>query len=138
MRLASVSGTYHHQDTRRDQAHDCSPSEFQRRIIFMNMCNDIEWWANQNDSKCLQSAVEVAHYARNFARGQLKRRFTSMPNPESSSPELLMRTILAVNQLQTALCQSGTTKCRRCIKASLILISTCLSTILRQKYSMSP
>ena len=36
----------------------------------MCMSNDIESWRDQNDVKCLQRAVEVQNYAREFARGR--------------------------------------------------------------------
>ena len=34
-----------------------SPSEVQGRIMFMRMFNDIEWWTNQNEPKCLQARL---------------------------------------------------------------------------------
>ena len=42
-------------------------SELQGRIIFLRMFNDMEWWTNQNEPKCLHSAVEVAL---EFAQGR--------------------------------------------------------------------
>ena len=38
--------------------------------MFMRMFNDIEWWTNQNEPKCLQAAVEVASYPREFEQGR--------------------------------------------------------------------
>ena len=46
-----------------------SPSELQARITFMSLFNDIEPWKNQNESKCVHSAAEVASSAREFAQG---------------------------------------------------------------------
>ena len=34
-----------------------SPSECEGRVMFMSMFNDIEWWRNQNELKCVQSAL---------------------------------------------------------------------------------
>ena len=34
------------------------------------MSNDIEWWTKQNESTCVQNAVEVVNYARDFAHGR--------------------------------------------------------------------
>ena len=49
---------------------DPSPPEFQGRTVFMTLSNDIESWRDQNDVKCLQRAVEVQDYAREFAHGR--------------------------------------------------------------------
>ena len=49
---------------------DPSTSEFQRRTVFVTLSNDIESWRDQNYVKCLQKAVEVQDYAREFAHGR--------------------------------------------------------------------
>ena len=36
----------------------------------MRVFSDIEWWTKQNESKFLQTAVELATYARYFAHGR--------------------------------------------------------------------
>ena len=156
----NYSRTHHNDDFTRDQENDgreiTSPSEFQGRIIFMSMFNDIEWWAKQNESKCSENSVEVATCARDFAQGRWsflgsgdvntwygtsddkpKGKWNALAhkmieqfqtsgrpvllcsdpletvslhargketfhfNADSSSPELLMTTILAVDQLTT-------------------------------------
>ena len=45
----------------------CEPEEFEGRIIFMSMFNEIEW--RQDDAKCILNSIEVARYAHRFPRG---------------------------------------------------------------------
>ena len=47
----------------------CYPEHFKRRIIFMSMCNDIDWGKRGNREKCIANAQRVTEYARRFTRG---------------------------------------------------------------------
>ena len=63
--------TKHLQEIQKMMAEKATPrSKFQGMIVFMSMFSDIEFWTNQNESKCSQSAVEVASSAREFAQGR--------------------------------------------------------------------
>ena len=46
------------------------PSQFQGRIIFMSMYDDIISWQNQNDSVCRDNAKRVAEIAENVEQGR--------------------------------------------------------------------
>ena len=49
------------------EKHSCEPEEFEGRIIFMSMFNEIEW--RENDTECIHNSFEVWKYARRFPRG---------------------------------------------------------------------
>ena len=54
------------QEIKKLMAEKISPHwRFQKRIIFLSMFDEIEWWSSQHESKCSRNAVEVANYARN-------------------------------------------------------------------------
>ena len=44
----------------------CEPEQFEGRIIFMSMYNDILWGERGNTEKCETNSVTVANYARRF------------------------------------------------------------------------
>ena len=46
----------------------CEPEQFNGRIIFMSMSNDINWSKNQTET-CQANAHRVSDYARRFQRG---------------------------------------------------------------------
>ena len=46
------------------------PSQFKGRIIFMSMCNDVNWWQNENEDVCRQNAMQVSSYAKDFEPGR--------------------------------------------------------------------
>ena len=45
----------------------CDPEQFEGRIIFMSMFNDVIWREEENVEKC--NSHTVAKYARRFCRG---------------------------------------------------------------------
>ena len=47
----------------------CEPENFKGRIIFMSMCNDIEWGRKETKDICERKSQAVADYARKFPRG---------------------------------------------------------------------
>ena len=47
----------------------CDPEQFNERIIFMSMFNDIVWGAQGNEEKCKSNVHEVADSVRRFLRG---------------------------------------------------------------------
>ena len=55
-----------------------SPEQFERRIIFMLMYNDIDWGKRRNRENCIANAHRVTEYARRFTRGHW-----SFPGPGS-------------------------------------------------------
>ena len=48
----------------------CEPEQFNDRVIFMSMYNDIAWGENGNTEKCVQNSIKVAKYARRFPCGR--------------------------------------------------------------------
>ena len=42
------------------------PEQFQGRIIFMSMFNDIVWWIKDNDNECIVNATLVSVFAKRF------------------------------------------------------------------------
>ena len=49
----------------------CEPEQFQGRIIFMSMYNDIEWRTKGSEENCIANSVNVATYVRRFPQGCL-------------------------------------------------------------------
>ena len=47
----------------------CEPEQFNDKIIFMSMHNDIVWEEQGNTEKCENNSVTVANYASRFPRG---------------------------------------------------------------------
>ena len=47
----------------------CEPEQFQGRIIFMSMYNDIKWGAPGNGENCMAISMNVAAYANKFPQG---------------------------------------------------------------------
>ena len=47
----------------------CDPEQFETKIIFMSMFNDITWGEKENAEKCESNSHEVPNYARRFPRG---------------------------------------------------------------------
>ena len=47
-----------------------SAAEFQYRIIFMSMYNDIDWTMKNINDTCLQNPSRVSEYARSFPMGR--------------------------------------------------------------------
>ena len=56
-------------DSRIHGEQQCDPEQFQGRIIFMSIFNDIEWNAKGNKEQCEYKSQTVADYARRFPRG---------------------------------------------------------------------
>ena len=48
----------------------CDTEQFNDRIIFMSMYNDIVWREQGNIEKCENNSVTVANYARRLPRGR--------------------------------------------------------------------
>ena len=48
----------------------CEPEQFNDRIIFMSMYNDIVWGEKGNTEKCECNSLTVAKYARRVPRGR--------------------------------------------------------------------
>ena len=48
----------------------CEPEQFQRRIIFKSMFNDMVWGERGNTEKCIMNAGTVANCARRFPLGR--------------------------------------------------------------------
>ena len=46
-----------------------NPDQFEGRIIFVSMFNDIDWTQNGHFSECILNAREVSDYAKKFLRG---------------------------------------------------------------------
>ena len=46
------------------------PAQFQGRIIFMSMFNDIIWWTTDNEKECESSAQLVSLHAKRFSPGR--------------------------------------------------------------------
>ena len=49
----------------------CEPEQFNDKIIFMSMYNDIVWGKRGNTEKCETNSVTVANCARRFPLGTL-------------------------------------------------------------------
>ena len=47
------------------------PEDFEDRIIFMSMFNDIEWTKRGNSEQCISNSEKVNKYAKRFSRGHL-------------------------------------------------------------------
>ena len=47
----------------------CEPEQFKRRIIFMSVYNDMDWWNRGNEENCIANALRVTEYARTFTQG---------------------------------------------------------------------
>ena len=47
----------------------CEPEQFQGRIIFMSIYNDIKWRTPGNEENCTANSVNVATYAMRFPHG---------------------------------------------------------------------
>ena len=47
----------------------CEPEQFQGRLIFMSMYNDIVWEEKGNKELCIANFLNAAEYARRFAPG---------------------------------------------------------------------
>ena len=45
------------------------PEQFQRRIIFMSMFNDIIWGVKDNEQECIANATLVSVFAKRFPAG---------------------------------------------------------------------
>ena len=45
------------------------PENFEGRIIFMSMFNDIEWTMRGNSGKCISNSEQVKNYVKRFSRG---------------------------------------------------------------------
>ena len=64
---------HHVADSPRDQKLmsdlDCEPEQFQGRIIFMSMYNDIVWRDPNNEKVCVANSTLVAEYAKKFSLG---------------------------------------------------------------------
>ena len=45
------------------------PSQFQGRIIFMSMFNDISWGSEDNEQECIANATLVTTFAKSFPVG---------------------------------------------------------------------
>ena len=56
------------QDLVKDQ--HCEPEQFNDRIIFMSMYNDITWGEKRNTERCEYNSKTIADYARKFPRGR--------------------------------------------------------------------
>ena len=48
----------------------CEPEQFNDRIIFMSMYNDIAWGERRKHRKNIVNSATVANYARRFPRGR--------------------------------------------------------------------
>ena len=48
----------------------CEPQQFNDRIIFMSMYNDVVSREKGNTEKCVQNSITIAKYARRFPRGR--------------------------------------------------------------------
>ena len=46
-----------------------NPEQFEDRIIFMSMLNDMDWTEKGNSAQCLSKSEEVKNYATRFLRG---------------------------------------------------------------------
>ena len=46
------------------------PEQFQGRIIFMSMFNDIIWWIKDNEQECIANATLVSVFAKRFSPGK--------------------------------------------------------------------
>ena len=47
----------------------CEPEQFQGRIIFMSMYNDIAWGERGNRENCIANSFKTKEYARKFQQG---------------------------------------------------------------------
>ena len=48
----------------------CEPEQFNDRIMFMSMYNDIAWGEQGNTERCEYNSRTIANYARRFPRGR--------------------------------------------------------------------
>ena len=46
------------------------PEQFQGRIIFMSMCNDIIWGNEDNETECIANSTLVSLFAKRFPAGR--------------------------------------------------------------------
>ena len=46
------------------------PAQFQGRMIFMSMFNDIKWWTTDNEKECIANATLVSLFAKRFPAGR--------------------------------------------------------------------
>ena len=46
------------------------PEQFQGRIIFMSLFNDITWWKKDNEKECIANSTLVSFFARRFPAGR--------------------------------------------------------------------
>ena len=51
------------------QKRNIEPEKFTDRIIFMSMCNDIDWTRKGNDEICISNSEKVKMYAKRFSQG---------------------------------------------------------------------
>ena len=45
----------------------CEPEQFQGRIIFMSMFNDIIWWIEDNEQECIANATLVSVFCKKIS-----------------------------------------------------------------------
>ena len=58
------------QKTQKDmQERNTEPEDFEDRIIFVSMFNDIEWTKRGNSEQCVSNSEKVMKYAKRFSRG---------------------------------------------------------------------
>ena len=48
----------------------CEPEQFKGRIIFISMCNGIDWTKRGNEENCVANALKHVEYARRFTQGR--------------------------------------------------------------------
>ena len=67
-----------------------NPDQFQGRIIFMSMFNDIGWTKNANSNVCVSNSREVNDYAKEFVlkkkKSGVERAITSQKGTGTSKP----------------------------------------------------
>ena len=51
------------------QYRNIEPEEFEHRILFMSMFNDIEWTKTGNEENCISNSERVKMHAKRFPRG---------------------------------------------------------------------
>ena len=72
VRVENIRRIHYIGHSRRDSKNmtdlQCEPEQFNGRIIFMSMYNDIVWGERGNTEKCIVNSVTVANHARRLAR----------------------------------------------------------------------
>ena len=51
------------------QNQNIEPENFEGRMIFMSMFNDIDWTSSGNSERCMSKSEHVKNYAKRFSRG---------------------------------------------------------------------